>query len=849
MEEYDTPTNPGGDQPVLPGMTGDDATITYNPTRIRQLGDEAETQVSRRTFARESLLANADRLAKWTTSFKALGDDPRRPAEPGSSPNSFVLHHVVGQGGMGEVWEATQVSLGRMVAVKRLRDDLYQARLMTGEADSLDVSFRQEAFATAVLDHPNIVPVHDLGLDEEGRPLLAMKLVRGRPWSEEIKEDHDNQEISVNQFISKHLPILMSVTQAVAFAHSRGIVHRDLKPSQVMLGEFGEVLLMDWGIALIYDEKRFRDSGAATSFDVLPTRETAVAPAGTPVLMAPEQTLDHSEKISPATDVYLLGGTLYQLLTGRFPRSGFGAELCFRMAQVGQFRDIKDSAGEREMPEGLMKIALQALAEKQEERTASAKDFLTQLRDWTSGATQQREAGEIVRKVRNRLALGVGDYQAYAECLSRLAQAHALHADNPDIRPLRAQTLADYVRLALANDDLVLARAQFERMEDSKTRDAVQEELEKAEVKLKVQMRTRRLTTAIALIGLVAIAITTVIFNFRLAAERNAYDEARRDEESAKERIQELLEQTEAEREVTRARAASSQSLLLYAIRNLGGRLDPDEPSDRELMDQVAEETSLLFARQDIPLNPPERARSIARELQDAAETLVRMRQYDDAAVLLERSLKTRRALKDDSRELAALSARIGEICLKAEDPRRALSHLRMALLVTESAYGEESPEVKAIRENIAIARDMSQDTDSAPADDMAVVSGDDEDREASPSLSPELLSRLRISSDMAELMALHARRSAAKGDTKAEREAWRNVAESVGETLELVELEDVYDSLMLEYYAEALIELGRAEEAMPVLDRISALGYDNDRLFQRALETGWMPPLQDEEE
>src|SRR5690606_21487394 len=104
-----------------------------------------------------------------------------------------------------------------------------------------DRQFQQEAVITANLEHPNIVPVYDLGVDSDGRPLLAMKLVRGTPW--DLLIDADFKELVTDEYLAKHLPILLSMCQAVAFAHSRRIIHRDLKPSQVMVGEFGEVLL------------------------------------------------------------------------------------------------------------------------------------------------------------------------------------------------------------------------------------------------------------------------------------------------------------------------------------------------------------------------------------------------------------------------------------------------------------------------------------------------------------------------------------------------------------------------------------------------------------------------------
>src|SRR5690606_27022124 len=146
-----------------------------------------------------------------------------------------------------------QHTLNRVIAIKRVRDDIYdKAREHSRSSSYCEIGFRHEALTTGALDHPNIVPVYDFGEDENGRPILAMKLVRGKPWDVIMWDDYNDP---TSEFLSKHLQIFISVAQAVAFAHSRGVVHRDIKPSQVMVGEFGEVVLMDWGLALVYDRE------------------------------------------------------------------------------------------------------------------------------------------------------------------------------------------------------------------------------------------------------------------------------------------------------------------------------------------------------------------------------------------------------------------------------------------------------------------------------------------------------------------------------------------------------------------------------------------------------------------
>ncbi len=270
-----------------------------------------------------------------------MGILPRRPS---TEDGPFRLHRFIDRGGYGEVWEATQTSLKRTVALKRLRDDLM---LDAADERRRTEDFRREALTTAALEHPNIVPVYDAGEDSKGQPQLAMKLVRGKTWKARVEDDRD---LPPDEFLGRHLPILIDVAQAVAFAHSRGVMHRDIKPSQVLVGEFGEALLVDWGLAVCFaDGVRTDDGGGRPGAATGSVRSTADAPtcnhlasascpAGTPAFMAPEQTDNVPDRLGPWTDVYLLGGTLYYLLTGTPPRSGMSAAGAFLDGQHGRNR-------------------------------------------------------------------------------------------------------------------------------------------------------------------------------------------------------------------------------------------------------------------------------------------------------------------------------------------------------------------------------------------------------------------------------------------------------------------------------------------------------------------------------
>ncbi len=217
-----------------------------------------------------------------------------------SLDGKIELHTTLGEGGMGVVHLATQATMGRHVAVKTLR----------AGAGDLDATLRilREAWITGALEHPNVVPVYDVGVDASGAPIIVMKRIAGSAWCDLIADTGEiAKRFSVGDPFEWNLRILASVCNAVHFAHSRGILHRDLKPENVMVGAFGEVYVLDWGIAVSMDDD---PSGR------LPLASQATEIAGTPCYMAPEMLLGDPTALSPRTDVYLLGAIFYEIFAG-----------------------------------------------------------------------------------------------------------------------------------------------------------------------------------------------------------------------------------------------------------------------------------------------------------------------------------------------------------------------------------------------------------------------------------------------------------------------------------------------------------------------------------------------------
>ena len=214
---------------------------------------------------------------------------------------SYVLGSTLGEGGMGVVRMAMQPSLQRVVAVKTLKHNA------TVE-DQLAVL--REAWVTGFLEHPNIVPVHEIAVDDSGAPLVVMRRIDGVTWHDCLRDPAWAERAGARDLLEQNLRILIQVCHALVFAHEKGVVHRDVKPANVMLGSFGEVYLLDWGISCAL----FGDA-----LNHLPAARDAVEPAGTIPYLAPEMAGVTKVGVSERSDVYLLGAVLFEIATGNPP--------------------------------------------------------------------------------------------------------------------------------------------------------------------------------------------------------------------------------------------------------------------------------------------------------------------------------------------------------------------------------------------------------------------------------------------------------------------------------------------------------------------------------------------------
>lgn len=238
--------------------------------------------------------------------------------QPPAGADNYKLGEEIARGGMGSVLQAEDAKLKRTVALK--------AMLMDADSDvGLRQRFIREAEVLAMLAHPNIVPIYDI-VWEDGVPLFyTMKLVRGRTLQAIINDLRAQDAGTLREFtLDRLLGIFRNVCNAIAFAHSKGVLHRDLKPENVMVGEFGEVLVMDWGLAKIVGKPG--DAVAEQLSALIHPQSAAMtmhgAVLGTPQYMSPEQALGHIEALDERSDIFSLGGILYAILTLRPPVEG-----------------------------------------------------------------------------------------------------------------------------------------------------------------------------------------------------------------------------------------------------------------------------------------------------------------------------------------------------------------------------------------------------------------------------------------------------------------------------------------------------------------------------------------------
>ncbi len=408
---------------------------------IEAAGDQVQAAVTRRGgFDRTIFLALEEKGPEASRALTHLGAKVRAPLRT-LPDDRYVAFEVAGEGGMGLVYAALDTELNRRVAFKMVKPaaaeptDDQDAPTTPIEAtppegidtpasaafEELKARFLQEAWGTGGMEHPSIVPVYELGRTGRGIPYYTMRFVRGR------RTFHDAiHELEAEPFESRLalLEPFLKLCDAVSYAHSKGVVHRDLKPENVALGEFGEVVLLDWGLAKI--EGREDLTGSLWKQKIHKFREAADLQTlegafGTPGFMAPEAALGEIDRVGPRSDVYSLGAILFLILTGRLPVPvtnvyDYVKTLTSQKAPAATTIDPS-------VPSELSDLCARCLASDEEERTESVASLAGSLRAWQAQSAIDREVEGHVRDV--RAALGAAEDLSGAARLRQVDRAAA----------------------------------------------------------------------------------------------------------------------------------------------------------------------------------------------------------------------------------------------------------------------------------------------------------------------------------------------------------------------------------------------------------------------------------------
>ena len=403
----------------------------------------------------------------------------------------FSLIRKLGQGGLGTVWLAKDEMLKRTVALKEMNPE-------AAEFPRAWERFHREAEITGHLEHPNVVSMYQFGTDtEKGAPFYAMRFVGKRTLVDAIEEYHDRLRSGEDVTMDLHrlLTAFIGVCQAIAYAHSRGVVHRDLKPENVALDSFGQVIVLDWGLAKVAEVHDAESllSGDHVQTDNAPGKTMAGEVLGTPLYMAPEQAAGDLDHVDARTDVYGLGAILFAMLTGEAPHQHHNPEdrqlpvpellRCISSDSTPNPRNLR-----ADIPATLAQICARAMHFKPHSRFQSATEVSDAVQQWMAGRSKRRQnylnsRGEG-REIRTSMQSAVRDLERNVRFMSSLPPIQgiidAIHERPGDDIPVwRKRLQVIYEGLLKTNSDF--SSVAFARVEDGRFHEIIRIERQRSD--------------------------------------------------------------------------------------------------------------------------------------------------------------------------------------------------------------------------------------------------------------------------------------------------------------------------------------------------------------------------------
>ena len=361
------------------------------------------------------------------------GLDPGGPSLDAAGDGRYALGQELGRGGGGVVYLGADRSLRRSVALKVLSPELV--------TDPTRVqAFVEEAIITGGLEHPNIVPAYDLGCSSALGIYYTMKRLTGRPLAEVLIELRRGEPATVQAFgMYRLLGCFIELCRALAYAHSRGVLHGDLKPGNVFIGEYGEVVLVDWGLAQVLGPDGKHQARARMK-------------AGTPEYMAPEQITKSGQDLDVRSDIWSLGVILYELLTLTLPFQGANPREVLMRVMVEPLEPPTQRAPGRPVPAGIEDICRRALSKNRELRHGSVAELMTELEAELEGTRERLRRAEQARRALDAARAQLERLAAQELAVDELIERHptredpreAAHDDDVRLARLRGALLAGY---------------------------------------------------------------------------------------------------------------------------------------------------------------------------------------------------------------------------------------------------------------------------------------------------------------------------------------------------------------------------------------------------------------------
>jgi WD40 repeat protein/serine/threonine protein kinase len=517
--------------------------------------------------------------------------------------SDYRLVRLLGKGGMGNVYVARQGSLDRLVAlkvIKPLEEEKKKRFKQRGNLEQVEqerrLQFISEAVVTGDLDHPNIVPIHDIAVTGDDTLFYSMKRVSGMPWSKVIAEKSRDENID----------ILLKVCDAIGFAHTRGVVHRDIKPENIMLGEFGVVMVMDWGLAL-----------AKPEFEKLESVHQSTGLGGSPAYMAPEMAMGPVDRIGPESDVYLLGATLFQIITSWAPHYASNVSECLKVVASNKIRDVpKEHHGE------LLQIALKAMATRPEDRYRDVVSFQQAIRNYRSHsesiALAARAEGDLER------AGQTATYDDYSRAMFGFEEAITLWDGNTKAIEGSATARLRYAEAAHSKGDFDLGLSLLDR--NDTTHQSLIEQLEagKKERLAKVTRLALLRKAAAAMLAFIIVGGASAIYAIHkrsvIAIEaRQLAENAQRQSEvsAANERAQKLVAVEKTEEALRAQKSAESEREKAWLAAK----------AEAEAKQAAVESSKIAIMAEAEAVKEKERAEQEKREADDARAAAVKARE------------------------------------------------------------------------------------------------------------------------------------------------------------------------------------------------------------------------------